>query len=357
MRAPGKKGGYVIRADGGARIGAGHLMRCLTIAEALARETDRDDILFLCADEPSARLVQARGFAVRVLGTDGQRLEQELPLWEKLEIKTDVILIDSYAVTPAYLSALRTFGATVLLDDLQREPFPVDAVVNYHIYAEEAVYRKWYRDKNIRCYLGADYVPLRPQFAEGTYNVRDTVEHVLITAGGGDADNIAAAILDQLQSEIGSKLNYHLIIGRFNPHYAEWQQRAARTPELHLYHDVEDMAGLMRQCDLAVTAGGTTVYELASVGVPFLCFSCAENQEQLARCVGEKQIAGYAGAYHLDAPGTLAAVRRLAGQLCGDRELRERFCLRGRRMVDGQGARRIAERLIELREMKESSHG
>lgn len=342
---------YVIRADGNAKIGAGHLMRCLTIAEALAQRVDREEILFLCADELSAELVQTNDFAVHVLGTDYRCMEQELPLWEQLDIKTDVILVDSYYVTNHYLRVLRQFGVTILLDDMQEDDFPVDVVINYNAFAEEKNYRELYRHINTKCYVGAAYVPLRPQFANCSYRVRDEVRNVLITTGGGDVDNIVGAILEKVVETENTlptsiKLNYHLIIGGFNPHFEELKRRAADNPRISLYHDVKNMAELMQRCDLAITAGGTTVYELAAVGVPFVCFSYAENQERLVRYVGERGIAGYAGAYHRDPAGTLLAVQRLLGEYCADREKRYECYLMEKAMVDGKGACRIAEKII-----------
>ncbi|MCH5343111.1 MAG: UDP-2,4-diacetamido-2,4,6-trideoxy-beta-L-altropyranose hydrolase [Acetatifactor sp.] len=344
---------YVIRADGNAKIGAGHLMRCLTIAEALAQETDRNEILFFCADELSAELVRKKDFAVHVLGTDYRCMELELPLWKQLDIKTSVILVDSYFVTDYYLRALRQFGVTILLDDMQEDDFPVDAVINYNAFAEEESYRELYRHMNTKCYIGAAYVPLRPQFVGCAYQVQDEVQNILITTGGGDVDNIAGAILEKVveaESTLknGERLNYHLIIGKYNPHLEELKQRVAGDPRIFLHCDVEDMAGLMQRCDLAITAGGTTVYELAALGVPFVCFSYAENQERLTHYVGEQGIAGYAGAYHRDPQGTLLKMQKLLKEYCTDKDKRIECYLMERAMVDGGGARRIAKKITAI---------
>ncbi len=347
---------YVIRADGNAKIGAGHLMRCLTIADALAHETGREEILFLCADERSAELAKRHGFAARALGTDYRDLEMELPAWEEFHKKSCVILIDSYYVTKDYLKALGRIGRTILLDDMGEDVFPVDAVVNYNAFAEEETYQELYQNKNTMCYAGARYVPLRPQFTGVSYEVRDRVREVLITVGGGDAADIAGRIWERLTGDRNlqtdttdsRKLNYHLIIGQFHPHVDAWRQRAASCANLFLHQDVEDMAGLMKRCDLAVTAGGTTVYELAAVGVPLICFSCAENQERLARYVGEHAIAGYAGAFHRDAEGTLERMCGLAEEFCRDKSKRNMCYEKERAMTDGKGAGRIAEKMIAL---------
>ena len=75
---------YYFRADGNAVTGAGHLMRCLTIAEELKKLSEADEICFLCADEASAELVTQRGFSVRILHTDYRNMEEELPVLGKV---------------------------------------------------------------------------------------------------------------------------------------------------------------------------------------------------------------------------------------------------------------------------------
>lgn len=62
------------------------------------------------------------------------------------------------------------------------------------------------------------------------------------------------------------------MVGRFNPNREKLEQYASEQNNVVLHCDVKDMAGLMTACQLAVTAGGTTIYELSVLGVPFVCF-------------------------------------------------------------------------------------
>jgi spore coat polysaccharide biosynthesis predicted glycosyltransferase SpsG len=166
------------------------------------------------------------------------------------------------------------------------------------------------------------------------------VTDVLITTGGGDEHNIAGAILDRIGRP---DVVYHVLVGRFSPHFAEWQRRADAEQSIKIHYDVQDMAELMCQCDLAVSAGGSTLYELAAVGVPFVCFSYAENQEALVEYMGRQEVAGCAGAWHKDAGGTLDSVEALFLKLYEDSAMRQRYFERERRLIDGQGAARLAE--------------
>lgn len=344
---------FLIRADGNGKIGAGHLMRCMTIAEELATLEGREEICFVCADEESAGLIRASGFQAYVLGTDYRDMESELSGWqasvEKLfvgaQLAEHVLLVDSYFVTDRYLAKLSELGKVVLMDDMGRHPYPVNCVVNYNAPADPAHYGQLYAGRDVRLLIGNSYAPIRRQFQNVKYRVADQVRNVLLTTGGGDSENIAGHILERIWD---GELQFHLVTGRFNPHLAWLKELAHSRGGIVVYHDVKDMAKLMGQCDVAVTAGGSTIYELAALGVPFVCFSCAENQEALTDYVGTEGIGANAGAWHRDLDGTLENIAEMFGELKADREKRETFSLRERNMIDGKGAARLAEALVEI---------
>jgi hypothetical protein len=141
----------------------------------------------------------------------------------------------------------------------------------------------------------------------------------------------------------GKNIRYHLVVGRFNPNREKLEQYASEHNNVVLHCDVKDMAGLMTACQLAVTAGGTTIYELSVLGVPFVCFSYAENQEGLTEWLGKQEIAGYAGKWHYTPEETRKAIGSWCRNVCENRELRQRTYEAERTLIDGQGAARIAE--------------
>lgn len=354
-----KRKNIIIRADGNAKIGAGHLMRCLTIAEALK---NKSQVGFVCADKESAQLVHAKGFDAYVLDTDYCDMESELPLWVQLlgnradyapesargkgETPTNrVFLVDSYYVTNTYLEGLAAYGQVVLLDDMAKQPWNVTKLINYNVFAKEEMYQALRSPYPTKYYMGGRYIPIRKDFCGRKYQVKEQVADVLITTGGGDVENIAGQILDRIWKE---KCRYHVVTGRFNPHFETLQTYAKKKKNVYIYHDVEDMATLMAKCDVAVTAGGTTVYELSAIGVPFVCFSYAENQEGLTLYIGNGEVAGYGGAYHKDREGTLNGIATQVEALIKKKELREAYSEKERQLVDGCGAGRIADILQNL---------
>jgi UDP-2,4-diacetamido-2,4,6-trideoxy-beta-L-altropyranose hydrolase len=348
-----------IRADGNACIGAGHLMRCLTIADEVRRKNNgADDIAFVCADEESAGFVSDRGYNVLTLGTDYKNMEEELPIiadvmsgYRKIQ-KTDVILIDSYYVTEKYLNEIRKLVFSALMDDFGDRLFAADCVINYNAFADKESYRQLYSGTDTRLCIGSEYIPIRSQFTDCQftdrgYRVRDEVKNVLITTGGGDAENIAGKILSELYNK-NEKLNYDLIIGKFNPNLKALQQMAESNPRIKIHTDVLDMASLMMQSDIAITAGGTTVYELAALGIPMICFSYAENQEKLTDYIENSKIAGCGGKYHREPEQVLTKIKELFSLYCRDYSVRNTCYLKERKLVDGKGGERLAGVLCEI---------
>ncbi len=344
----------LIRADGNAKIGAGHLMRCLTIAQALE---NKSQVGFVCADKDSAELALAKGFDAYVLGTDYRQMEQELSLWEglfgecnrvaqeKTCQKDRVVLVDSYYVTNAYLEGLSEYGQVVLLDDMCKQPWNVAGLINYNAFATKEMYDLLSSPYETRYYVGGQYIPIRKEFCDKEYQVSERVENILITTGGGDLENIAGKILEQIWEV---SCTFHVVTGRFNPHYEELVKKAEACGNVCVYHDVKDMASLMEQCDLAVTAGGTTIYELSAIGVPFVCFSYAENQERLTEYIGNMQMAGYGGAYHKNASETLVSIAKQIEELKSNTKIRLEYSAKERKLVDGEGAKRIAHILQDV---------
>lgn len=352
---------FFIRADGNDMTGAGHIMRCLTIGAELVKLVSREEVMFLCADEGSGELVRQQGFRALVLGTDYRDMASEMPVLEHVlkepaagsagetaDSRKDcspVILVDSYYVTDEYLEGLQRFGTVVIMDDMGKRKYPADMVINYNVTADPESYSRNYDGTDTKLLLGSAYVPVREQFLDRNYQVRGQAKTVLITAGGGDSENIAGRLLGELFVE---NLEYHLVAGRFNPHFETLKRMEDRHKNIHLHCNVTDMAGLMAAADIAVTAGGSTIYELASLGVPLICFSCAENQEPLTEYIDVHNIAGFAGAFHRDSEAAAKRMGSLFRELVSDEALRRQYHYSEKKLVDGHGAERLAAALTEI---------
>lgn len=377
----------VIRADANSKIGMGHVMRCLSVADALLKRGE--EVLFVTADDTPVPLLTKKGIPYRVLHTDYADMEAELPkLWNALSElpqgpgvpeaalpqKNTSILVDSYYVTEKYLAALKKRITTIYMDDIYAFSYPVDMLINYNIYGEEMGYEKDAAFADTKLLLGANYVPLREEFSAGagyaqsrkelsaeTENVtpaedrlHQTAEQgrtadggILITTGGSDSFNLAGQLLmEAMKYDALKEKEYHVVSGSLNPHIGELQALAQKHENIHIHCNVTNMAELMAESEVALSAGGSTLYELCAVGVPVIAFSFAKNQERLVQTFVKRGIAQYGGNYRTD--GNKMIQNTIAGlqKLCGDEALKTEYRRKALQLVDGRGAERIAEALL-----------
>ena len=115
--------------------------------------------------------------------------------------------------------------------------------------------------------------------------------------------------------------------------------------QVHVHRDVAEMVPLMQQCDLALSAGGTTLYELCAVGVPRLTYVLASNQREIVEEMSRQEQAvnlGPISELHAE------AVVQTVAELIGNFEKRERMSRKGRELVDGRGADRVVKAVGEV---------
>jgi spore coat polysaccharide biosynthesis predicted glycosyltransferase SpsG len=311
----------IVRADANEKIATGHLMRCLAVAAECRR---RAPICFVLADETSAGLLKKlcphwQDYEIKILNTPYGDLAAELPVFLQILAADEVkaVFIDSYAVTADYLAAVNEKARTYYLDDLKAFAYPVHRVINYND--------------------DPAYAPLREQFRHVPYKVREKIADVLVTTGGCDEEGMTEAIFREAGSVLTETVNFHAVIGALNRHRDRLEELAAADARLILYENRTDMAAIMQGCDLAISTAGSTIYELCAVGVPTICFTTADNQIPGATALAAQEAVIY------------AADRQFAkhiSHLAASYQSRLALSANMRRLVDGYGAARIAEEII-----------
>ncbi len=339
-----------IRADGNREIGSGHVMRCMSVATELERLGSK--VEFILADDAPSGLLENKGFSYRILHTSYQDMESELLNFRELllEEKPQMLLVDSYFVTDRYLKQLRDCVPVAYIDDKASFPYPVDLLINYNIYGGMLPYKETAAIPDMKFLLGCEYAPLREEFRDIPYVVRDQVEKVLLTTGGSDKYNLSGQILRKVLLDQGLKsVEYHVVSGMFNPHLQDLEALAAEHPNVHLHVNEQHMALLMQECDVALTAGGSTMYELCAVGVPIVCFSFVDNQEQMVETFVKENMVCYGGNYLLEKEDMLEKIAENLTMLAESKAARATYSQKERELVDGQGAFRIAQMILENR--------
>lgn len=358
-----------IRTDGNSRIASGHLVRCVSVAQICVQKGMK--VHFLVSDQESVNLLSAlTDFPITCLKTACYKhLEQELPELcallahaadEALQAKKSIIfLLDSYYITEEYLSAVHSVNPlvkTAYIDDLQLFDYPVDLLINYDVIPDDQLssLEAFYQRAGKRL-LGASYAPLRSQFQGREIKVRDTVSDVLITSGGSDPYHFCLELSKKLCKVAVPSIEtvtFHIVVGRLNTDREALYALSHEYPFLQLHENVSDMASLMAKCDLAVSASGTTLYELCALGVPTISFTMADNQLTSARAFEETGAIPCAGNLCTDYETVMEHVtlflKSMLTASASSYSKRKSAHDTMHRLIDGMGALRIADAMMKL---------
>ena len=409
----------LFRADGGPGIGMGHIVRCLALAGELRREGVSPEFAlsasdfaegesvgiqvgFLSRPDPVVeRMVCERGFSFYPLESDEDffaRLKMLSPL---------ALVVDNYLIGTDELAAIKKLvPLLVAIDDLNDRELPVDLIINGNVTGPSLGYKA-----DRRLLLGPEYVLLRPEFrARPARTIAERAQRVMVTLGGSDDLNLTPLVLEALR---GTGLHISVVVGpRFNRNLMkelvnDWngimtptdkkmvrpvlsgdgeipvESRCPADGNTVEFLESPDMAALMCRADLAVSAGGSTLYELCATGTPAVVVAVAENQVASSRALHELGCVHYLGYYsdvfpppyvcaaeesypdehwrikcpHSDtgrgafggyttAEGSI--LRRAVLSLAVDPSRRAEMSRRGRSLVDGLGAKRCAAVIMEM---------
>ena len=332
----------LFRVDGSTGMGMGHVYRSLAIADAL-RQLSRADMAFLMsADHPEGLItVSRRGYPVRVVG-DG-RLDNYLE--HIRDFSPEILINDLPTVEAAYMRALSHVGATTV--NLVDTPEDLETAEHY----EQVIVSVMSQDRETPegFYAGPAYAILREQFRGRAKDVRQKPRTVLLSFGGSDPQGLtlkAARALDALDGSIE-------VVAVAGAAFSYRAELAALVPTLRRPVRVINDAGghiseLMLEADLMVGSGGMSVYEIAALGTPGVILGQNVREDRRMREFARHGTVHYLGLGSEVAEAEIAtAVTALLRDFPGRRAMSER----GRALVDGLGASRAAEAVLERRKV------
>lgn len=304
----------VFRVDASLQIGTGHVMRCLTLAEALAAHGASCQFISRVQPGNLIEFVRGRGYIVHALSESPAGIEAD-PTADKAqsvahshwlgvtqaqdaeacapilaELQPDWLIMDHYALDARWERALKPYYRRLMvIDDLADRPHESDLLLDQTYSREAEDYRAWV-SANCRLLCGSQYALLRPEFAAlRPYSLqrraKPQLRQLLITMGGVDKDNATGQVLEALRScALPADCRITVVMGATAPWLKEVERLAQNMPwPTQVKVGVGDMAQLMADSDLAIGAAGATSWERCCLGLPTIMVVLADNQHQVAQ--------------------------------------------------------------------------
>ena len=305
----------------GSGIGMGHLRRSLAIAAGLKKPSKK--IFFVVKGDKSA---------VKILKQNGFRAV----LYSKLVLsllRPKMVIIDQKDDVSREIGSFKSKGARVcLIDNISRARLRSDIAIYPLSHLKDGMNWQGFKGKK---YIGARYFPLNKEFLRSR-SIKHKVFTILVTMGGADPFGLTSRVTKALSS-IGSRFRAYIVKGP-----AFKKQKIEEDKRFTIVNDPSSIAGLMSRSDIAITAFGTTLYELAYMGVPAVIIN---NYRQDAGDAGEFRKLGTSIplGYYKDIDGR--SIVKAVDSLMKNRKNLVKLSLRGRKLVDGKGTQRIVKLL------------
>lgn len=312
----------LVRVDASVRIGIGHVMRCLTLAEALrARGAE---CRFICREHEGHLLeqIRQRGFdayglplAAEFAAPAGSDAKQDLgqSAWLGSDWATDAaqtkdcaggtavdwMIVDHYALDAQWERAIRRICRRLMvIDDLADRPHDCDVLLDQNFYRDQDHRYQGLLPKQCKTLLGPAYVLLRPEFEKAKQGLRtrdDNVKRIVVFFGGSDPKNQTRTVLAALKKMNTADISVDVVVGQTNPNRHSIQKLCDQLQGVTYHCNVSNMAELIVNADLGIGAGGSAMWERCYLGLPTITVAFAENQVRTTEDVAQLGAIEYLG--------------------------------------------------------------
>ncbi|MBV9080902.1 MAG: UDP-2,4-diacetamido-2,4,6-trideoxy-beta-L-altropyranose hydrolase [Elusimicrobia bacterium] len=329
-----------IRVDASTEIGSGHVMRCLTLADALRSRGAKATFFSRRFDGNYLEHIRSKGFEGVALNAEDVRAK--LPAGER----ADWLIVDHYGLDASWERDARASAQRILvIDDLANRPHDCEILLDQNYVRSVERRYSGLVPPNCRLLLGPSYALLRKEYQTARPRPRDgRIEKLLVFFGGADPNGLTRAALQALVALKG-KMSVDVVIGLAYRDGAGIEEFCRRNG-FRLHVQTEKMMEILQDVDLVIGAGGAATWERCRLGVPSITVVAADNQREITEAVaasGATVNLGDAASFTVEK--LTSALRALAADPAAVRRLSESAL--GIMNVDRPGPERVADAMAE----------
>jgi len=353
------------RTDASSQIGTGHVMRCLTLADALSEQGA--ECQFVCREHEGHLMshIRSRGYELHALPKPSSNTSFESDLahasWLGVDWLADAdqtcqalgseeldwLIVDHYTLDHRWESAMRSSCKRIMvIDDLADWQHDCDLLLDQNYGSSAERYRGLVSADCAQCH-GPEYALLKPVYAERSAQLpaRDgQVRRVLIYFGGGaDVANLTRLAVQAFQAPELAHIELDIVVGAAYAHQSSLEELVAQRGNAIIHWQLPDLVDLMAKADLAIGAGGATTWERCCMGLPAIVISIAENQRPACEALSADMLIDYLG--HVDQV-TSALIRDRVLSFAANPDLLRDLSERGMKLVDGNGVLKITKSML-----------
>jgi UDP-2,4-diacetamido-2,4,6-trideoxy-beta-L-altropyranose hydrolase len=325
---------FVFRLDANARIGTGHLMRCLTIANEL--DQNLCSCHFICSEliQPLRSLITDKGYKYYLEDSENGVLAI------LKNINPEYLVIDHYGLDTKFESKAYAFSKRILvIEDMANRTHFCDLLLDQSPLRSKADYKQII-NPDCKLLLGPDYALIRPKFRQLRKSKITSWKKGLISFGGSDPYNITLLILKTLDSQLEvKKIKWTIIAGAANKHWKSLKDFTKYSQmDITLIKQTNQIAMVMANHDFAIGAAGSMAWERSCIGLPSLTIPIEDNQRVGIEHIKHFSLGQTLEVSEITATTLVMALKQLKHQA-------NDYLERNQTMVDGLGVARLMKML------------
>lgn len=346
----------LIRTDANDVIATGHMMRCLTIAEQFCLLGEK--VIFVVSDKNSIRLLNDTNYKYVCLNCSWNELDAMRELDDLRSYMGSALwmIIDTYSANNDYVKIMKSHFKVACFDDMFEEKYDADIVINYNLYYKNFDYETRYLNSETKLLLGGKYVPLRKQFQDSVINREWKQSYygkkILLICGGGDPQNCMGKIVNWMACNCEAffkEWKWEIVVGNYNCYEEQLEGLQKKYKNIHLNYNVKNMAELMNECYICVSAASTVLYECCAMNIPTIFFCTVENQKYDAEYFGRDKMMIYAGDIRMEEKDVWENISINLKKIATYRNIYENMVSSMQDIVDVKGAWRIVSNILSIK--------
>lgn len=339
----------IIRADADERMGTGHVMRCVALAQEWSQQ--KGNVLFISCLSNNAVLERLKSMDFElclIKKSFPDPMDIKITLQKAEEKNAKILVTDGYHFLPEYHEKIRANGIKLMvIDDYNHLSFyHGDILLNQNLGAEKFKYNTLAGTIKL---LGPEFIMLRKEFLTAK---RDTIprtgniENILVTMGGTDPDNTTLKVIKALNLLTSLELSIKIVLGPGNRNVEFIRNESAVSRhQCQIITNAVNMPELILWANFVISAGGSTAWELLYLRTPSLFLINADNQKQLVEQIASVN-AGINAGWHEHTPITELAQK--IGALINDKSLRNKIIHNTDMFIDGKGREKVIQALLQM---------
>ncbi len=324
----------LLRADASPLQGTGHVMRCLTVGEELTRRGH--EVVLMTNDSGVAWLErvitdsQLHIYRTATNSLDARKIRDLAPDW---------VVVDSYEIGAQDISALRSWCHVLAIVDGDDRGIDADLYLDHNLGSEDG---PWGQSTRERLLAGSEFALIRHavlrEKRQQPWIPRGLTPHIVAFMGGSDPTGAIVPVAGAFAMMEGDLTASVIADPRWR---ADVEEKLRGIPGIELLEPTAELPRLLRRADIAVSAAGTSAWELCSLGIPSLLISVVENQrESLTRLETRGLVLGLDLSQGGRESAEARIVERVTRLLSSESE-REKLSLDCTGTYDGRGKERV----------------